>query len=93
MRSSPSENQHPLISLNRSDAMLNLIIGYMQNNMAESITVNDLVRYSGSNRTTIYDVFKENLGVGPVSYTHLDVYKRQAFSAESRFITVLLFIL
>ena len=68
MRSSPSENQHPLISLNRSEAMLNLIIGYMQNNMAESITVNDLVRYSGSNRTTIYDVFKENFGVGPVKY-------------------------
>ena len=68
MRNSPTESQHSLISLNRSDALLNLIIGYMQNNITDNVTIDDLVKYSGSNRTTIYDLFKKTFGIGPVKH-------------------------
>ena len=68
LRNNPSENQRSLISINQSSSILNLLVSYMQNNITENITIDDLVRYSGSNRTNIANMFKESFGMGAIKY-------------------------
>ena len=57
-----------LINVNPSNAILNMVIHYMQDNVKRKITVEDLIRYSGSNKTTLSNLFKENYSMGPIEY-------------------------
>lgn len=68
LRINSTDNQHTLININRSDATINLIIGYMQNNITNNITIDDIIKYSGSNRTSINNLFKNYYGEGPIKY-------------------------
>lgn len=55
-------------SINRESALLNTIVNYMLDHITENITIDDLVRYSGSNKTTISSAFKNNLGMSTMEY-------------------------
>lgn len=68
LRNDPSAERHSTISINHSNSMLNLLLNYMQSNLTRNITIDDLVRYSGSNRTSISQLFKENFGMGAIKY-------------------------
>jgi len=68
MRETILETQHPMISINNSEATVNLLITYMQENINKSITVDQLVKYSGLNRTGINNLFKRNFDMGVIEY-------------------------
>lgn len=56
------------MSINRESAMLNMLTNYMLDHINTSITLNELVEYSGSNRTTISSVFKHNFNMSVMEY-------------------------
>ncbi len=61
-------NQRTQFIVNQSNAMLNMIINYMKDHISENLTIAQLVKYSGSNKTTITNVFNENFGMGAIDY-------------------------
>lgn len=68
LRDSMPENQHSLISINNSTATLNLLINYMHDNVLKGISMDDLVKYSGLNRTSITNIFKKNFNMSAIEY-------------------------
>lgn len=51
-----------------SNAVLNMLINYMNENLGRSITLKELSDYSGTNRTFIENLFKEALGTSAIDY-------------------------
>ena len=47
---------------------MNLLLNYMNENISKKIKLQELIRYSGTNRTTIENIFRENFGVGAIDY-------------------------
>ena len=68
LRNDPSGRQRTVRSIHSSDATLNLLINYMEQNITKTVTLKELMEYSGTNRTTIENIFRENLGRGAVEY-------------------------
>ena len=68
LRNNPSGRQRTVRSIHSSDATLNLLINYMEQNITKTVTLKELMEYSGTNRTAIENIFRENLGRGAVEY-------------------------
>ena len=68
LRNDPSGRQRTVRSIHSSDATLNLLINYMEQNITSTVTLKELMEYSGTNRTAIENIFRENLGKGAVEY-------------------------
>ena len=68
LRNAPSGRQRTVRSIHSSDATLNLLINYMEQNITKTVTLKELMEYSGTNRTAIENIFRENLGRGAVEY-------------------------
>lgn len=68
LRNDPSGRQRTVRSIHSSDATLNLLINYMEQNITKAVTLKELMEYSGTNRTAIENIFRENLGKGAVEY-------------------------
>ena len=68
LRKDPSCRQRTVRSIHSSDATLNLLINYMEQNITKTVTLKELMEYSGTNRTAIENIFRENLGKGAVEY-------------------------
>lgn len=68
LRNDPSDRQKTVRSIHSSDATLNLLINYMEQNITKTVTLKELMEYSGTNRTAIENIFRENLGKGAVEY-------------------------
>lgn len=68
LRNNPSDRQRTVRSIHSSDATLNLLINYMEQNITKTVTLKELMEYSGTNRTAIENIFRENLGKGAVEY-------------------------
>ena len=52
----------------RLDANLNLMIGYMENNLYGDISVDDVAKYAGISRSAVAQIFRSELGCGPNQY-------------------------
>lgn len=68
LRNDPLGRQRTVRSIHSSDATLNLLINYMKQNITKTVTLKELMEYSGTNRTAIENIFRENLGKGAVEY-------------------------
>ena len=68
LRQSAPALQRSVMNINRESALLNMLVNYMLDHVTESITIDELVRYSGSNKTTIGAVFKNGFGMGVMEY-------------------------
>lgn len=68
LRNNPSDRQRTVRSIHSSDATLNLLLNYMEQNITKTVTLKELMEYSGTNRTAIENIFRDNLGKGAVEY-------------------------
>lgn len=55
-------------SLNRDGALCNMLINYMLDHITENVTVDELISYSGSNKTTIAKAFRHSFDMGIIEY-------------------------
>ena len=60
--------QRSQLSINRESSLCNMIVNYMLDNIYKNITIDDIVRYSGSNKTTIAKVFRNNFDMSIMEY-------------------------
>lgn len=68
MRSAPQAVQKTMPAVNYTNSVLDMIINYMKENISGSISLKDLTTYSGTNRTAIENMFRENFSMGAVEY-------------------------
>ncbi len=52
----------------RLDANLNLMLGYMENNISGEVSVEDLAKYVGISRSAVAQIFRSQLGCGANQY-------------------------
>ncbi len=60
--------QKSVTNMNRDNLLFGMIENYMLDRIFERITIADLVRFSGSNKTTITTLFKNCTGLAPIEY-------------------------
>ncbi len=60
--------QRSQMSINRESALCNMIVNYMLDHISRNITIDELVRYSGSNKTTIAKVFRNTFNMSIMEY-------------------------
>lgn len=68
IRNNNLKNQKTIPHINQSNATMNMLLNYMNENISKNIKLNELIRYSGTNRTTIENIFRENFDVGAIDY-------------------------
>ena len=68
IRHSSSQMQRSVQNLNRDSGLFNMISNYLYDNLCNKITINDLVKYSGTNKTTINAVFNNTVNSGVIEY-------------------------
>ncbi len=68
LRESCREDSATSISINHSHAMLNILINYMSENLHRSLTIDEMARYSGTNRACVNRIFKSHLDCPPIKY-------------------------
>ncbi len=69
-----------------SNNTVNLIINYMQNNLYNTICLGDIVKYSGSNKTTITKLFKQEFNMGVLEYfIYLKIEQAKLFLREDSY--------
>lgn len=68
IRHSQPSLQRSQMSINRESALCNMIVNYMLDHITENITVDELVSYSGSNKTTIAKVFRNCFDMSIMEY-------------------------
>lgn len=68
LRNSPGKKQQTLTNINYENTILNMLVNYMSENIANPITVEELVNVSGSNKTTINKMFKSAFNMGVIEY-------------------------
>ena len=56
------------IKRNGSSYLLELLVSYMELNINSTIHIDDLIKYSGSNKTTITNIFKQAFNMGAIEY-------------------------
>lgn len=86
IRNNTPSNQYSTINMNQSMATLNLLITYMQDRLNTNITVDELVKYSGLNRTGINALFKRNLDMSVIEYfIHMKVDAAKKYLRENNY--------
>ncbi|MBR5614809.1 MAG: helix-turn-helix transcriptional regulator [Clostridia bacterium] len=84
--SNPSDGQVSLMRLSTSHSLLNLLLNYMEINSNKNIQINDLIKYSGSNKTTITNTFQEAFGMSPIEYfIHTKIERAKTFLREEAY--------
>lgn len=68
IRSNSVEKQQSLATLNYSSSLLNIVIGYMKQNLAETITMEGLSRMCGTSKKTIEATFRQHIGKSAIEY-------------------------
>ena len=68
IRYSTPSLQRSQMSINRESALCNMIVNYMVDHIAENISIDEIVRYSGSNKTTIARVFRNSFDMSIMEY-------------------------
>ncbi len=68
IRSNSINSQKTMLNINQDNSIMNLLLNYMNENISKKIKLQELIRYSGTNRTTIENIFRENFGVGAIDY-------------------------
>ncbi|MBE7037483.1 MAG: helix-turn-helix domain-containing protein [Ruminococcaceae bacterium] len=61
-------HQRSQMSINRESSLVNMVVNYMLDHITENISIYDLVKYTGSNKTTISSVFKNTFGMSVMEY-------------------------
>lgn len=78
--------QSSQLKLNMSNSLLNLLVNYMCDNLNRNLRINDLVRYSGSNKTTISNIFHKEFGKSPIEYfTALKIERAKVYLREETY--------
>ena len=86
LRTSTVSRQQTLITENTSASLLTLLVNYMDSNLGKNIQIKDLVTYSGSNKTTITQLFNEAFGMGPIDYyINMKIERAKLFLRESTY--------
>jgi len=68
LRQNTIVTQHRSFTVNNSNATLNIMENYMLDHIAGSVTIENLMKYSGLNRMGVNRIFKQNYGVSPIQY-------------------------
>lgn len=68
IRNDVQTEQRSIANLNLEDALMNIIYNYMNEHIAQSITVNDICAYAGINKTTLEKMFKTHFNMGAIEY-------------------------
>lgn len=68
LRNPVQGSQRTQITVNQESSMLTMLVNYMKDNISKNLSIAELVKYSGSNKTTITNIFNENLGMGAIEY-------------------------
>ena len=68
LRENILDTPQTLISANQQDEDIKMIIEYMAKSIDKTITLNDLVKYSGINRTSVINMFKKKFKTGAIEY-------------------------
>lgn len=86
LRNPVPEASHTQININRSNETANMLINYMRDNIFGTLTVAQLVKYSGSNKTAVTKIFKENFGMGPIEYfSYLKIETAKKYLRENNY--------
>lgn len=61
---------HPVSATrkNSQNVLINMAIGFMEQNLNENITINDLTKYTGSNKSALENAFHETFGTSAMQY-------------------------
>ena len=57
-----------IIQRKRAKNLVDVIVNYMHENLDKNLTLNELVTFSCSNRTTITNAFNKKFGISPINY-------------------------
>lgn len=68
LRRNTAPIQKSVINMNRDNIMFEMIENYMIDRIFESISIDDLIKFSGSNKTTLTTLFKNCSGLAPIEY-------------------------
>ncbi len=68
LRRSQPDVQRSLMNINRESALVNMVVNYMLDHISKTITIRELVKYTGSNKTTIATVFKNRHNMSVMEY-------------------------
>lgn len=86
VRSPRSSVQKSILNLNRNKDLFHKIEDYMLENLCSKVSVSDLVRYSGSNKTTISNVVQNATGKGVIEYfIHLKINVAKKYLREANY--------
>ncbi len=86
LRQTPQSIQRPLIHINHESAQLRMLVNYMLDHIAENITIDELVKYSGSNKTTLAKLFKSNFHMSVMEYfIHLKIDLAKSYLREANY--------
>ncbi len=78
--------QHRSFIVNSSSSTLNIIENYMMDHIAETMTIERLMKYSGLNRMSINRLFKNNYNVSPIQYfIHLKIELAKKYIREDNY--------
>ena len=86
LRQTPPSIQRPLININHESALLSMLVNYMLDHITESITIGELVQYSGSNKTTISKLFRNTFHMSVMEYfIHLKIDLAKSYLREANY--------
>ena len=68
LRQSSPTVQYRTTTINNSDAILNILVNFMLDNISESMSIERLMKCSGLNRMGVNRLFKSGLGTSPMQY-------------------------
>lgn len=86
IRYSQPSLQRSQMSINRESSLCNMIVNYMLDHRSENITIDEIVRYSGSNKTTIAKVFRNNFDMSIMEYfIHMKINTAKKYLREDNY--------
>ncbi len=86
IRYSQPSLQRSQMSINRESALCNMIVNYMLDHISGNITIDEIVRYSGSNKTTIAKVFRNNFDMSIMEYfIHMKIDTAKKYLREDNY--------
>lgn len=68
LRNTDSERNKTVRSVMESNSAFDMVRNYMEQNLTRSLTLSDLTAYSGTNRTALERIFRENTGKSAIEY-------------------------
>lgn len=86
LRQSAPMQHRSQMSVNRESAMINMLVNYMLDNISTGVTLDELVRYSGSNKTTISAAFRNNFNMSVMEYfINLKINRAKKYLREDNY--------